>query len=89
MVLTLAMNGAGVGLLIFAYGPTIRSATLIVAQQLLGGLGLTVCGITATSVVQGLTPQVMMGRVMGSFRFNFAASLMVGAPLERASRALP
>ena len=81
MVLTFAMNGVGVGLLTFAYGPTIRSATLIVGQQLLGGLGLTVYGITATSVVQGLTPQAMMGRVMGSFRFIFTASLMVGAPL--------
>ena len=81
MVLTFAMNGVGVGLLTFAYGPTLRSATLIVGQQLLGGLGLTVYGITATSVVQGLTPQAMMGRVMGSFRFIFTASLMVGAPL--------
>jgi hypothetical protein len=81
MVLTFAMNGIGVGLLTFAYGPGIRSAMLIVAQQLLGGLGLTVYGITATSVVQALTPQAMMGRVMGSFRLIFTASLMVGAPL--------
>lgn len=81
MVFTFTMNAVGMGLIAFAYGPTVRSAGLIVAQQILGGLGLTIYSITATSVVQVLTPQAMMGRVMASFRFIFTSSLMIGAPL--------
>jgi MFS family permease len=81
MVFTFAMNAVGIGVIALAYGPTVRSAGLIVAQQILGGLGLTIYSITAISVVQVLTPQAMMGRVMASFRFIFTASLMVGAPL--------
>lgn len=81
MVLSFATNAIGVGLISFAHGPTLRSKELIVAQQALGGIGLTVYAITATSVVQTLTPQAMMGRVMASFRFIFTAALMVGAPL--------
>lgn len=79
MVAGLALEGAGVALIAFARGSNAGSIALVVAQQTLGGFGGTMTNIYATSVIQAVTPPVMLGRVIASYRFLATATMMAGA----------
>jgi hypothetical protein len=52
------------------------------------GFNATVYNIDAVSVIQVLTPQAMLGRVMASFRFLVTASLVVDALIVGAASSI-
>ena len=79
MVAGLALTGGGVGLIALAHGANASSIALVLAQQILGGFGITITSIYATSVIQAITPSAMLGRVTASYRFAATATLVTGA----------
>jgi predicted MFS family arabinose efflux permease len=78
MVLGLAVGGFAMVLPPLARGAGASSVALLVAHQLIGDGALTIYFINSVTLVQTVTPPVILGRVNASLRFLSHSSILIG-----------
>ncbi|HXW83306.1 MAG TPA: MFS transporter [Candidatus Binataceae bacterium] len=78
MSLGLGVEAVASTLLVLARGAGAWSVAVILEQQIIGDMSGTVYAISATSLVQAITPQPMLGRVNASLRFVGVSSALAG-----------
>ena len=76
-----AIGAAGMLLIPLAQGPAIASVPLLMAAQILGGLGGTIYNINQISLRLAITPDRLLGRMNATMRFIVWGTIPIGGLL--------